>query len=104
MPATKKRDFHVVHVGRKEMQYEATDTDESDLNHRQPVGALPPEAHDTPTLEQTQNPHDVATCDPKYWACPGANGLKASARPVMPICHFLQANFKQPPAAIDCRH
>ena len=28
--------------------------------------------------EEAPTPADVATCDKKYWSCPGANNLKAS--------------------------
>lgn len=31
------------------------------------------------SVEDDLSPIDVATCDPKYWTCPGANGLKVSS-------------------------
>ena len=74
----------MIRFDRKEAQYEATDTEESDSDYRQPVEASPPETPDPSTVEETKDPHDVATCDPKYWACPGANGLKVSASFTIP--------------------
>ena len=74
----------VIHHDRKGVDDEATDTEEAEQPHRQPAIASHPETPEPSSLDETLDPHDVATCDPKYWACPGANGLKASTSHALP--------------------
>lgn len=64
---------------RKAPKDEGSDTADSGGDRKVEVLASTAEACPAASPQQGLEPEDVATCDPKYWACPGANGLKVDA-------------------------
>lgn len=58
-------------LGKLSMEAEAAVGD-----HRVDVLASSPSVSNVLPREGLIDVSSVATCDPKYWACPGANGLK----------------------------